>query len=313
MVDFSSVPAAAALDAPAAAGDALAAPDELGDELLPQAATSTSAAAARPATASHRIRIVFLPVVINNGPYPDNALARSFVHTGWRNGPGPPGFAKEESEMTAQPGGPSRAHLRDTRYGEVFLIRSEGNQLAAAVYNTTGLNDCPPVTWRSLNPQELASQFGVAAVLLNGPRFWTMDRITAHAVGEILSFGGLEARWVAELPIPPELDAPDRPAARSYRDLAIKRETEWHFAAGRPVYELLTPDGKTYVMQAYSHIVDDSLTMQSLPALGDRLQIPAGWQYRARTPDRELTLATTGGQAHILQDELQNTYMQLVA
>jgi hypothetical protein len=136
--------------------------------------------------------------------------------------------------MTAQPGGPSPAHLRDTRYGEVF-------------------------------------------------------------------------------PIPPELNAPDRPAARYYRDMAIKRETEWHFAAGRPVYELLAPDGKTYVMQAYSHIVDDSLTMQSLPALGDRLQIPAGWQYRARTPDRELTLATAGGQAHILQDELQNTYMELVA
>jgi hypothetical protein len=75
---------------------------------------------------------------------------------------------------------------------------------------------------------------------------------------------------------------------------------------------MLTPDGKTYVMQAYSHIVDDSLTMQSLPVLGDRLQIPEGWQYRARTPDQELTLATAGGQAHVLQDELQNTYMQLI-
>ena len=35
---------------------------------------------------------------------------------------------------------------------------------------------------------------------------------------------------------------------------------------------MLTPDGKTYVMQAYSHIVDDSLTMQSLAALGGQLQ-----------------------------------------
>jgi hypothetical protein len=92
----------------------------------------------------------------------------------------------------------------------------------------------------------------------------------------------------------------------------IKRETKFHFAAGRPVYEMLTPDGKTYVMQAYSHIVDDSLTMQSLAALGGQLQIPEGWQYRARTPDQELTLATAGGRAHVLQDELQNTYMQLV-
>ena len=49
------------------------------------------------------------------------------------------------------------------------------------------------------------------------------------------------------------------------------------------MYELLTPDAKTYVMQAYSHIVDDSLTGDSLPALGDRLHLPEGWRYRTRT------------------------------
>ena len=215
--------------------------------------------------------------------------------------------------MTAQPGGTARrTDVRDTRYGEIFLIRSEEGQLIAAVYNTTGLNDCPLDKWRALNPQELTTQFGVVAVQLNGPRFWTMDRITANAVGEVVSFGGLQARWAAELPIPPDLSDPSRPGTRSYRDMVIKRDTEVLFAAGRPVYEMLTPDGKTYVMQAYSHIVDDSLTMQSLAALGDRLQIPEGWQYRTRTPDQELTLATAAGQAHVLQDELQNTYMQLV-
>lgn len=74
----------------------------------------------------------------------------------------------------------------------------------------------------------------------------------------------------------------------------------------------LTPGGKTYVMQAYSHIVDDSLTGDSLPGLGDRLHLPEGWHYRARTPDRDLVLRAVAGRAHILQDELQNTYMQLM-
>ena len=143
--------------------------------------------------------------------------------------------------MTAQPGGTAHGtDVRDTRYGEIFLIRSEEGQLIGAVYNTTGLNDCPLDKWRALNPQELTTQFGVVAVQLNGPRFWTMDRITANAVGEVVSFGGLEARWVAELPIPPDLSDPDHPGARYYRDMVIKRETEFHFAAGRPVYEMLT-------------------------------------------------------------------------
>jgi hypothetical protein len=203
------------------------------------------------------------------------------------------------------------AGLRGTRYGEIFLITSQEGQLTAAVYNTTGLNDCPPATWRSLDPRQLAKDFGVPAVYLNGPRFWTLDQIAARAAGDILSFGGLPARRVAELPIPADLDPPGRPGVRYYRDITIRRETEWTFAAGRPAYELLTPDGKTYLMQAYSHIVDDSLTADSLPGLGDRLHLPEGWHYRARTPDRDLTLAAVAGRAHILQDELQNTYMQL--
>ena len=65
-------------------------------------------------------------------------------------------------------------------------------------------------------------------------------------------------------------------------------------------------------MQAYAHIVDDSLTMDSLPALGDRLNLPEGWHYRARIPDQDLTLRTVAGEAHVLQDELQDTYMQLM-
>lgn len=202
--------------------------------------------------------------------------------------------------------------LRGVRYGEIFLITSQQGQLTATVYNTTGLNDCPPATWRSLDPGELAKDFGVLAVHLNGPRFWTLDQIAARAGGDILSFGGLPARRVAELPIPPDLDVTGRPGSRYYRDITVRRETEWIFAAGRPVYELLAPDGKTYLMQAYSHIVDDSLTGDSLPGLGDRLHLPAGWHYRARTPDRDLTLRSVAGRAHILQDELQNTYMQLM-
>ena len=202
------------------------------------------------------------------------------------------------------------AELRGTRYGEIFLITSQEGELTAAVYNTTGLNDCPLATWRSLDPRELAKDFGVLAVYLNGPRFWTLDQIAAHAAGEVLSFGGMAARWVAELPIPPGLDLAGRPGGRYYLEITVRRETEWIFAAGRPVHELLTPDGKTYVMQAYSHIVDDSLTADSLPGLGDRLHLPDRWHYRARTPDRDLTLRAVAGRACILQDELQNTYMQ---
>lgn len=129
--------------------------------------------------------------------------------------------------MTSPSAGTSHVtELRGVRYGEIFLITSQAGQLTAAVYNTTGLNDCPPATWRSLDPRELAKDFGVPAVHLNGPRFWTLDQIAARATGEVLSFGGLTARWVAELPIPPGLDVAGGPGGRYYRDITIRRETE---------------------------------------------------------------------------------------
>jgi hypothetical protein len=47
--------------------------------------------------------------------------------------------------MTSPSAGTSRVtELRGVRYGEIFLITSQAGQLTAAVYNTTGLNDCRP-------------------------------------------------------------------------------------------------------------------------------------------------------------------------
>lgn len=64
-------------------------------------------------------------------------------------------------------------------------------------------------------------------------------------------------------------------------------------------------------MQAYSHIVDDTLTVDALSGLGDRLQLPTGWAYRTEIPECALVLRTAAGEAHILQGELENTYMLL--
>lgn len=215
--------------------------------------------------------------------------------------------------MTVRPGEALRTTgLRNTRYGEIFLIRPDGDRLRGAVYNTTGLNDCPEETWRSLDPRKIARDCGVPAAYLNGPRFWAMDGLTAFESGEVRDFGGLRARLVADLLLPRNTNLAGREPGGFYTEVIVERRTEWLFSAGRPVYELLTPDGRTYVLQAYAHIVDDGLTEDSLPSLGNRLRLPGRWVYRARTLDDELRMRPAAGAAHVLQDDLQNTYMLLV-
>ncbi len=64
-------------------------------------------------------------------------------------------------------------------------------------------------------------------------------------------------------------------------------------------------------MQAYTNLVDKSLTQADLPRLGSKLKSPAGWKYEVKTVDRDLTYippASTGYLTHALADELQNVY-----
>src|SRR5262245_28017199 len=85
-------------------------------------------------------------------------------------------------------------NTRDMRFGEILVIKESGVEL----YNTTGLNDCPPELWDTMDLEQLKQQFGAQAPRKNGPHFWMMDSQTL-SFGEKVSFGGLEARWGATL------------------------------------------------------------------------------------------------------------------
>jgi hypothetical protein len=125
---------------------------------------------------------------------------------------------------------------------------------------------------------------------------------------EVVAFDGLEMRQIATLLIDdPQLLGAGGP--HPYREHTIARTTVHVFSSGKPVYELVAADGREYVMQAYAQIVDPALTQEQLSALAARLQLPEGWHYRTRALDRDLVLRA-GGVAHIVQDELQNTYQR---
>jgi hypothetical protein len=201
-------------------------------------------------------------------------------------------------------------HVRGKRYGEIFVITHDASGISGAVYNSAGLNDLPQTQWQALNTDQLKQEFNADAVVLNGPRLWAMDSLSVEVLntGHITAFGGIQMRLVGILRIPdPSMLAASR---TPYTEHTIARDTTYEFAAGQPVYELVSPDGHVYVMQASSQIVDPTLTADQLATLASRLQVPAGWQYRARTLTQALVLHAAGV-AHILQDELQNTYQRV--
>src|SRR5262249_18414206 len=144
------------------------------------------------------------------------------------------------------------------------------------VYNTTGLNDCPPELWNALDLAQIKKQFGARAVQKNGPHYWMMDSQTVR-FGEKVSFGGLEARWAARLD--PAVVAKAAQGSEPYKVFTPKKTQKMVYSRGKPVYELVDPDGNIYVMQAH----DERFPMESLAKLGERLKgLPKGWQYRTR-------------------------------
>jgi len=87
-------------------------------------------------------------------------------------------------------------NTRNMSFCEILVVKLRGIE----VYNTTGVSDCPPQLWHDLDPKKIRGQYRALKVEKNGPYFWMMDSQTV-SFGRKASFGGIEARWVARLPL----------------------------------------------------------------------------------------------------------------
>ena len=195
--------------------------------------------------------------------------------------------------------------MRTKRYCEVLLVQPATTGVSAEVYNTYPLNDCPADQWAAMDAKAIATAEGVPLAILNGPRYWLMNRVTKVDAGDRVTktFGGMAMIREASVAIG-SLDAAGTP----YVPHEVNRSTVFTFDRGETVYELHAPDGSTYVMQTWSQQVDPTLAEADLAGLGPRLQLPAGWSYGSRKLTTPLRIETTTTPAHVLQDDLRNSY-----
>ncbi len=194
--------------------------------------------------------------------------------------------------------------LRGVRYGEVIAVFLKDSGLEAEVFGTQMLNDCPQDLWETLEADVIATEMGALAVKLNGPRHWMIDGLgTKVAVVDpvLRDFNGLSMRRIATIAL-------DTPGVVPYTEVHVNRGAVFFFDAGSPVYELVSPEGLAYVMQALCLGVDPTISEALLPTLGDRLSPPPGWTYRSRILEEELVVDTTATIATVLQDEFENSY-----
>lgn len=203
----------------------------------------------------------------------------------------------------------SVSNLRNQRYCEVLVGKRDWLKLEVKVFNTQGLNLCPAEQWKALSKDAIAKTYDASFVLLNGPRYWTMDEI--QAAGKTVNhvqenFGGIEMNLRATVPVSL---LKQFMGSKQYAPNEVARTTNFVYKAGSAVYELTSPAGDVYVMQSYSQIVNPTLSMKDLPVLTEQLTLPAGWVYRSRVLDQDLSLVANGI-AYVLQDNLSNSYQR---
>lgn len=187
-------------------------------------------------------------------------------------------------------------------------MSADGSQVTFHVYNTLGLNYCPADEWQKLTEEEVNREYGFVASTLNGPRYFVMNSIAATpgtvsddgGSDDAFTFGGIETQLRAT--IAGKLQTSD-----PYVPQTVGRYTTYTYNAGTQIYELTDPDGVKYVMQAYTTMVDKTLTLEDLPTLGDKLKLPEGWSYSSRVLTQEYLL-TASGAAQVVNDDLLNAY-----
>ena len=196
----------------------------------------------------------------------------------------------------------------DRRYCEVLLVRNAGSVLEAEVWGTQNISQCADASWQALDPDAIQAETEAVAVILNGPRIGLIDSsvISGGPRGlDRATFGDLRMRYLATL----QLEAGQ--SRVPYTEQTVRRTSRFTYVRGSEVYRLMAPDGAVYVMISLSQSVDPELAVADLPNLAERLTLPEGWTYDARTLDADVVLEADG-LAAILQDDLQNTYQRTV-
>ena len=197
--------------------------------------------------------------------------------------------------------------IRGDRYCEIVFTESITTY---KVYNTFGLNDCPAAIWNNINVNQVKKDAGSSFVHLNGPRYWVIDGYKHSSLINATpkTLGGLAMRETGIL----HLSAYDLLRAKSgshYQQWKVERHSTWIYEAGKPIYELIDPEGNVYVMQSYS-TQKYPQTKESLTSLVSRLTLPTGWQFKTGDIKNREALHTIDNVAIVVQDDYLNTYQK---
>lgn len=200
---------------------------------------------------------------------------------------------------------PKPMMVRGQPYNEILIVYRYFGQLKAGVFNDIGKTLISEEDFNKIDSAAIKKEFGAMAVIMNGPRFWVMDEITGYYAGPEEKIAGHMMNQPGIL----NLSLKSLFNRSSYSINTVTRKTTFTFKAGEKIYELINDKNEVFTMQSGSREVDKTLSIDDLDKLGSRLKLPAGWTYRVRVLEKDVTYHVDGT-AYVIQDEFRNTYQK---
>jgi hypothetical protein len=202
-------------------------------------------------------------------------------------------------------------HLRDMRgyrFCEVGLITGTSQDNAVAnIWNTTGACDPTPEQFDALDADTIERESRALGAWLNPVRHWMFDRLDVGEAGNDRTFGSITGTWMGVVGAATVTQAA---VQSSYGPGYVYGTSTFSYDRGSEVYLLQAPDGEVFVMQSFARQSDPALSEDNLAHLAGRLDLPAGWGFRAEVLDHDLEVSSArhDNLAHVVQDNLHNVY-----
>ena len=202
-------------------------------------------------------------------------------------------------------------NMHQTRFIELFFAVRDPNtgKMVAPCFNTMYTSNklpeskdtSPQAVVESLDLEKIAKEYGVAKVMLNGPKIWMPDWVEV-AMGTERSFDGLTAGWVAQLNLPESGNIEGQP----YEPMQIARTSKWGWTKGTKVALLDDPEGNTWILKGFQLGLDPQQTWEEFLAkgAGNYKNLPPGWKFRVATLEQDVIEIPDNNLATIMTDEL---------
>ena len=167
------------------------------------------------------------------------------------------------------------------------------------IYSTSPLAKADLDWWDSLDVKSLAKEFGAKSVYKNGPQWWSMDEVGVMA-SQPVPVAGVEMVFGGHLP-------PGTLKIAKYKVFNPAKYQNLTWKAGKPVYQLVDPDGHVYILQG------QKVSQDEIATLGERFKkLPDGWKFEVKILDEDLVMKLTPNKPiPSVQDEFDQIYIRI--